>query len=113
MGSRCRVMGAVLACMVVWSPAVRAADNELTEQERGDGFVLLFNGKDLSAFRKDPKRDYNKWIVRDGTITLIPAEPSKDPAFTPYPLWTVEEFSSYVLKVDFCTLIDEESGHSS
>lgn len=104
---------AVLLLGLVLAAPARAADNELTPEEKQQGYVLLFDGKDLSGFRKDAKREYNKWLVTDGVITLTPAEFPKDPNFTPYPLWTVEEFGDYMLKFDFRTAPDPESGHSA
>jgi hypothetical protein len=92
---------------------VRGADNELTSDEKNDGFTLLFNGKELSTFREHPKRGFNKWRIEDGALTLPRADPQKDPYFEPYPLWTINEYENYVLKVDFRTAPDPESGHSS
>lgn len=102
-----------LLCLPLLGLSARAGDNELTAQEKQEGYVLLFNGKDLEGFRSDPKRGYNKWLVQDHVITLTPATPEKDPNFTPYPLWTVAEYENFVLKVDFHTGPDPENGHSS
>ncbi|MBL8800149.1 MAG: DUF1080 domain-containing protein [Planctomycetia bacterium] len=99
--------------MPLWCLPARAGDNELTAQEKHDGYVLLFDGRSLDGFRSHPKRGYHKWFVQDGVITLTPATPEKDPNFEPYPLWTVDEFDNYVLKVDFHTGPDPENGHSA
>ncbi len=93
--------------------SLHAADNELTESERKEGYVLLFNGKDLKSFREDPKRQFNKWFISDGVLSLTRASYPKDPSFSPLPLWTIQEFDDYVLKVDFHTGPDSENGHSS
>lgn len=92
---------------------LRAADNELTEAERQEGYLLLFNGQDLKSFREDPKRQFNKWFVRDGFISLTRATYPTDPNFSPLPLWTIQEFEDYVLKVDCHTGSDPENGHNS
>jgi hypothetical protein len=92
---------------------LHAADNELTEAERKEGYVLLFNGQDLTSFREDPKRQFNKWFVQDGVISLTRAATPKDVSFTPLPLWTIQDFDDYVLKVDCHTGPDPENGHSS
>ncbi|OAI55087.1 hypothetical protein AYO44_02810 [Planctomycetaceae bacterium SCGC AG-212-F19] len=102
-----------LAWQMLADATGRAGDNELTAAEKRDGFVLLFNGKDLGGFREHPKRGFNKWLVEEGAITLTPAHPQKDPNFEPYPLWTVAEYGQYVLKLDFRTAAEPESGHSS
>ena len=102
-----------LLCLPLLGLPARAADNELTAQEKQEGYVLLFNGKDLDGFRSHPKRGYHKWFVQDCVITLTPATPEKDPNFEPYPLWTVDDYENFVLKVDFHTGPDPENGHSS
>jgi 3-keto-disaccharide hydrolase len=45
--------------------ALAQAPNKLTPEEKKDGFVLLFNGKDLTGWDGDPRI----WSVRDGAIT--------------------------------------------
>ncbi|MFD2866887.1 3-keto-disaccharide hydrolase [Mucilaginibacter antarcticus] len=46
-----------------------AADNTLTEKEKKEGWVLIFNGKDLTGWHSW-KRDTaaRNWIVKDGQI---------------------------------------------
>ena len=41
-----------------------AGVNRLTEQERKDGYILLFNGKNLDGWEGDPA----VWSVKDGAI---------------------------------------------
>lgn len=102
----------LLFSFIVLAP-LAAADNELTDAEKKEGYVLLFNGNDLSSFREDPKRGFNKWFVKDGVISLERATYPKDPNFNPYPLWTKQDFQNYVLKVDFHTGPDPDNGHSA
>src|SRR5262249_37365744 len=45
--------------------ALAQAPNKLTPEEKKDGFVLLFNGKDLTGWDGDPRI----WSVRDGALT--------------------------------------------
>lgn len=47
---------------------VFAADNELTPEEKADGWELLFNGKDLSGWKNNDGKPLNKEAVKDGTI---------------------------------------------
>ena len=48
-----------------------AADNELTAQEKADGWQLLFNGADMSQWRTFKEPTVNeKWKIEDGAITL-------------------------------------------
>ena len=53
---------ALAACAV--SVALAEATNVLTKQEEREGFVLLFNGKDLTGWDGDPRI----WSVRGGAI---------------------------------------------
>lgn len=48
-----------------------AADNQLTAEQKAEGWQLLFNGKDLSQWRsfKQPVV-HEKWQIEDGAITL-------------------------------------------
>ena len=41
-----------VACLLVLAVPVRGADNELTEAEKNEGYVLLFNGKDLKGWHR-------------------------------------------------------------
>jgi hypothetical protein len=53
-------------------PLFAAEPNTLSEQEKKDGFVLLFDGKTLDGWRNYKKDQVNpKWTVADGTITLL------------------------------------------
>ena len=48
-----------------------AADNQLTAQEKAEGWQLLFNGKDLSQWRTFKQPTVNgKWQIEDASITL-------------------------------------------
>jgi hypothetical protein len=46
-----------------------AAANTLTAQEKKDGFVLLFNGKDTDGWRIYKQKDVKGWEVIDGVLT--------------------------------------------
>lgn len=53
--------------------APAAAANTLTEQEKADGWKLLFDGKTIEHFRNYNKPDApvnDKWTVKDGAMTL-------------------------------------------
>jgi hypothetical protein len=45
--------------------ALAETPNTLTPQEKREGFILLFNGKDLTGWDGDPRI----WSVRDGALT--------------------------------------------
>ena len=62
---------ATFALLSVISLPAFATDNQLTAQEKADGWQLLFNGKDMSGWRtfKQPAV-HEKWQIEDGAITL-------------------------------------------
>ena len=42
-------LGSVLLLSFCWSCGLLAGDNELTEKERREGWILLFDGKTLAG----------------------------------------------------------------
>jgi hypothetical protein len=92
---------ATVTVLLAWlAPLARAADNALTAAEKAEGYVLLFNGKDLDGFKSPGTLNYCKWIVEDGEIRtcLFGHWPKYVP---PGHLYTAKEYGNYVLKVDF------------
>jgi len=73
--------------------ACLAATATLTAQ---DGFVQLFNGKDLSGW-KVPAGDNGHWRVVDGVIDYDAESEAKDDKN----LWTEREYADFVLKVEW------------
>lgn len=89
-----------IALVLLLGPTVRAADNELTAEEKAQGYFLLFNGKDLDGFRSPGTLNYCKWIVEEGAIrTCLFGGWAK--FVSPGHLYTAKEYQNYVLKVDF------------
>ncbi len=87
------VVWATCGCwlMTATLPA-RAADNQLTETERLDGWVLLFDG-----------RTTNGWLNSDGTAPRVPV---MDGALNPhkaghYMLIHTQRWSDFILSLDF------------
>ena len=81
----------VLSCALVVHCSAFAADNEAPE-----GFISLFNGKDLSGW-KIPEGDNGHWKVVDGVIDYdaqSEAKGAKD-------LMSEKEFTNFVLHVDW------------
>jgi len=53
---------------------VMAADNQLTDDEKAQGWQLLFNGVDMSQWRNFKQAELNdKWQIEDGAMTLTAA----------------------------------------
>ena len=81
----------VLFCAIA-AMSTFAADNQAP-----DGFVSLFNGKDLTGW-KIPEGDNGHWKVVDGTIDYDAQSESKDKVKD---LMSVPEFTNFTLQVDW------------
>lgn len=73
------------------------AQNTLTEKEKADGFVLLFDGKTSDGWR-GYKKDYfpDKWVIEDGTLHFNPETDGKggDIVYN-------KKFSDFHLKIEW------------
>lgn len=82
---KCLLLAGVLA-----SP-VAAADNELTSEEQGDGWMLLFNGRDLGGWKNNDGKPVAA-TIEDGAINVHNTGG--------YLLVYDQEFGDFVLKCD-------------
>ena len=64
--------------------------NSLTEAEKTDGFVSLFNGKDLSNWAGNE----HSYSVEDGTIVIRPAKSGGN-------LYTAKEYADFIFRFEF------------
>jgi len=80
-----------LCCLALVVSTTRAADNELTAEEKKEGYQLLFNGKDLKGWHRT-SAGYGGWRVEDGAICL-----DKGGGM----LYADGEYDNFVLKIDF------------
>lgn len=91
---------AALALMVFTS--VRAADNELTEQEKKDGWKLLFDGKTTDGWMGYKKTTVpTDWKVIDGLLSQTGKGGD---------LRTVEKFENFELVIDWKFETEGNSG---
>jgi hypothetical protein len=62
-----------LLAAFVFSVSAQAADNELTPQEKKDGWKLLFDGKTMKGWHSYGKTTVPEkgWIVKDGILEVI------------------------------------------
>jgi len=75
-------------------PLMAAEPNTLSDQEKADGFKLIFDGKSLDGFKgfKTDKVD-EKWQVKDGAITLTEAGGGN--------LLTKDQFANFEFRFEF------------
>src|SRR5260370_40570800 len=85
-----RYLIVIMASMLALSAC--AADNELTEQEKKDGWVLLFDGKTLNGWMTSSQKP-SKRPVEDGRIN-----PHKSGG---YMMVHKKQWADFVLSLDF------------
>lgn len=60
----------LILLMLMATPAL-GMNNQLSSEEKSQGWELLFNGEDMSQWRNFKKPGVNsKWVVKDGTMQL-------------------------------------------
>ncbi len=69
---------------------IREITNKLTEQEKADGFKLLFNGRNLRRWQGNTKG----YVVKDGTIVVEPELGSGN-------LYTAKEYGDFIVRFEF------------
>jgi hypothetical protein len=80
-----------------------AALNTLTDAEKADGWMLLFDGTSLSKFRNYQKEDVSdKWKVANGIFTLTEKGGGD--------IITKDEYAAFELKLDFRIAPEGNSG---
>jgi hypothetical protein len=85
-----RFVLALVAVALAWPAEL---PNTLTAAEKREGFILLFNGKDLSGWDGDPQL----WSVKDGAIVgSSDHHPVKHNTFLIYR----DEFANFILQAD-------------
>ena len=103
---------ASLLAVAALSLAARSARAEDFKPE--EGFVSLFNGKDLTgwhyrggeAFTGKPEAPDGRYSVKDGIFTVHPLTPRKVQE-----IWTVQEFpKDFILKLEFRAEVNADSG---
>lgn len=92
-----------LAAIIVFAAMAHVnaqAPNTLTEQEKKDGWQLLFDGKDLKGWHSFQENAPGKsWMVKDGMITRIKNAQSKPEDYRD--LVTDGEYENFDFKVEW------------
>ena len=98
---------AVLFIFVLSSVAWAQQPNTLSEAEKKEGFVLLFDGKSLDGWDGDP----NLWSVVDGSIVgKTEAEGPKKLDYNVFLTYQKKEFGNFVLRFDIKLSEEGNSG---
>lgn len=88
----------ITAFLFIWSGSIGAQDNQLTAKEKKEGWVLLFNGKNLDGWTsvgKDVPPAFG-WVVEDGILNVRKQGDKRGGDII-----TREQYSDFDLKVDF------------
>ena len=104
---RCLTLLLAMAAALPLQAQQRSADNTLTAKERKQGWVLLFDGKDLAGWKTvregKPVQPGQGWSVADGVISLDAESKTGD-------IVTNDKYRNFVLKVDFRIFEQSNSG---
>lgn len=81
------------------TPVVNLLLNDLSAQEKAQGFKLLFNGKDFTGWRAvhGDKMPTAHWRVQDGVINVSPSDGSE----TGNDIVTTNQYGAFELTFDF------------
>ena len=91
------------AAMLIMLPSIGQGQNNLTEKEKKDGWVLLFNGKDFKGWRQCNGTTMPKnWVIENGTMKVFtavgntPGQPSNGDI-----VFGDKKFKNFELSVDW------------
>ncbi|MDR2234286.1 MAG: DUF1080 domain-containing protein [Tannerella sp.] len=69
-----RVLFFTLVCMAICSVSAIAQVNQLTDQEKKDGWQLLFDGKSMAGWRACNETTFpDNWVIENGVVRVITA----------------------------------------
>jgi hypothetical protein len=77
----------------------RVVENQLTDVQRSDGWVTLFDGKSLEGWRFFKNQENNSWEVADGTLHCKPFLDNAENKRSD--LITVEKYDNFELSFDW------------
>ena len=91
------------AAMLIMLSSISLGQNNLTEKEKKDGWVLLFNGKDFKGWRQCNGTTMPKnWVIENGTMKVFtavgntPGQPSNGDI-----VFGDKKFKNFELSVDW------------
>ncbi len=90
------------------TPVINLLANQLSEQERVQGYKLLFNGRDLEGWRvaRSTEVPTKRWHVTDGALCVSKSDGSE----TGNDIVTTEEYGAFELVFDFMLSEGANSG---
>jgi len=94
----------ITAVLVLLSPLATASEqvhNTLSEQEKQDGWILLFDGSTTQGWRGTRTEGFPEvgWVIEDGELVVLPAP--VDANHSGGDIITSKEFSNFELSLEF------------
>jgi len=85
-----------VAGMLLASLVLRAEENVVTEQEKGEGWTMLWDGTTTAGWRSIKTNAFpqNGWEIKDGTLSVLKEVYAGD-------IITENVYSNFILKVEF------------
>jgi hypothetical protein len=83
-------------CLTITVSMAHGQENTLTEQEKKEGWKLLFDGETTEGWRGYNKSSFpdKGWEVRDGALTVLPSGGGGD-------IITTEAYENFILKLEW------------
>src|SRR4051794_22482285 len=76
-------------------PGDSSNENKLTDQEKADGWKLLFDGKTLTGWNNFKKKDTKPgWQIKEGNLVCVDPKNASD-------LCTADQYDWFELSVDY------------
>lgn len=94
-----------IAAMLISLPVMSQVQNTLSDKEKKEGWILLFNGKDFTGWRECNSTTMAKnWIIENGAMKVFTAEGKKPGEGSGGDiLYSVKKFKNFELIVDWKT----------
>jgi hypothetical protein len=84
----------IVGCLCVLALVARAEENELSEQEKKEGWILLFDGKSMDGWVGKDGQAVNNDTVKDGTFNTL----KNNGGYVP--VYGKRKFGDFVLSLD-------------
>jgi hypothetical protein len=98
-----KIILSLAAAMLIIFPSIGQELNKLSEKEKKDGWVLLFDGKDFKGWRQcNGKTMPKNWVIEDNSMKVLVGEGKKPGEGSDGDiLYDVKKFRNFELSIDW------------